>query len=417
MYSCAYIMDTQLKPNTYIVEHLLYPGLYVLAGASKIGKSWLALDLCLSVAEGEQFLKHETHKSQVLYLALEDSLIRLQDRLYEFTDEPAEGLHFSTLANSISGGLKQQLDDAKKKLSDLRLIVIDTLQKVRRTFDVKYGSDYSELSALKSVADRLGLAILLIHHTRKERDSDPFNMISGTTGIIGCADGSFVLVRESRSDKIGKLYCTGRDIESAELSLRFEGHRWIVTDEVEPHKRDTFSFAVHDLMNEQGSFRGTATQLNELLRNRFGKEYAPSWLTRNLIQHTDELLSYGVSFRLVRVHGYREIELKYDRQGDSKDGVLLLVEIVEDAVTQSLENLLTEPIALGDSKFEPFPPICGAGRVTIPPRGDSREFEPFLSPCEQIKVKAKSRLQSRTEFQLYRASALCTGRSGKQANS
>ena len=352
MYSCAYIMDTQLKSNPYIVEHLLYPGLYILAGAPKIGKSWLALDLCLSVAEGEPFLKHETHRGQVLYLALEDSLLRLQNRLYEFTEEPVEGLQFSTLAKTIGGGLEQQLEDAKRRLPDLRLIVVDTLQKVRRTVDVKYGSDYSELGALKSVADKLGVAILLIHHTRKEHDSDPFNMISGTTGINGCADGSFVLTREKRSENASILYCTGRDIESAELSLRFEGHRWTVTDEVEPHKRDTFSFAVHDLMSEQGSFRGTATQLSELLRNRFGKEYVPSWLTRNLIQHTDELLSCGVSFRLVRVHGYREIELKYDRQGDSKGGALLLVEIVDDAVTQSPENPLTEPIALGDSIFQ-----------------------------------------------------------------
>jgi len=104
------------------------------------------------------------------------------------------------------------------------------------------------------------------------------------------------------------------------------------------------------------------------------------------------LLSYGVSFRLVRVHGYREIELKYDRQGDSMNGVLLLVEIVGDAVTQSSENLLTEPFALsdsifqGDGKFERFPPICRVGRVTIPPMGYSRKFEPFLSPCEQIKL-------------------------------
>ena len=116
--------------------HLLYPGLYILAGAPKIGKSWLALDLCLSVAEGEPFLKHETHRGQVLYLALEDSLLRLQNRLYEFTEEPAEGLQFSTLAKTIGGGLEQQLEDAKRRLPDLRLIVIDTLQKVRRTVDV-----------------------------------------------------------------------------------------------------------------------------------------------------------------------------------------------------------------------------------------------------------------------------------------
>ena len=352
MYSCAYIMDTQLKSNPYIVENLLYPGLYILAGAPKIGKSWLALDLCLSVAEGEPFLKHETHRGQVLYLALEDSLLRLQNRLYEFTEEPAESLQFSTLAKTIGNGLEQQLEDAKRRLPDLRLIVIDTLQKVRRTVDVKYGSDYSELGALKSVADKLGIAILLIHHTRKERDSDPFNMISGTTGLNGCADGSFVLTRDSRSDKTGKLYCTGRDIESTELSLRFDGHRWSVTDEVESHKPDTFSFVVHDFMIEQCVFRGTATQLCKLLNDRFRKEYKPSWVTRDLIQHTDELLRYGVSFRLVRVHGYREIELKYDSQGDSMNGALLLVEIVGDAVTQSSENLLTEPFALGDSIFQ-----------------------------------------------------------------
>ena len=352
MYSCAYIMDTQLKANPYIVEHLIYPGLYILTGAPKIGKSWLALDLCLSVAEGEPFLKHETHKGQVLYLALEDSLLRLQNRLYEFTEEPAEGLQFSTLAKTIGGGLEQQLEDAKRRLPDLRLIVIDTLQKVRRTVDVKYGSDYSELGALKSVADKLGIAVLLIHHTRKEHDSDPFNMISGTTGLNGCADGSFVLTREKRSENTGILHCTGRDIESAELSVEFKNNRWTLKSGVAPHRRDTFSFAVHDFMTEQCVFRGTATHLCQLLNDRFRKEYKPSWVTRDLIQHTDELLRYGVSFRLVRVHGYRELELKYDRQGDSMNGVLLLVEIVGDAVTQNPGNPLTEPITLGDSIFQ-----------------------------------------------------------------
>ena len=350
MYSCAYIMDTALKASPYIVEHLLCPGLYILAGAPKIGKSWLALDLCLSVAEGEPFLKHETHKGQVLYLALEDSLLRLQNRLYEFTDEPSEGLQFSTLASTIGNGLEQQLEDAKKKLPELKLIVIDTLQKIRRTTDAKYGSDYNDLGVLKSVADRLGLAILLIHHTRKERDTDPFNMISGTTGIIGCADGSFVLTRESRSDKTGKLYCTGRDIESAELSLRFEGHHWIVTDEVEPHKRDTFSFAVHDLMVDQISFRGNASELCDLLFRKFGSQYFPNRVTRDLIQHTEELKMLGVMFRSRRSHGCRIIELDYDHSGDSKNGALLLVEVIDPTGTRECTNPFAMLIEAGDSK-------------------------------------------------------------------
>ena len=351
MYNCAYIMDTQLKANPYIVEHLLYPGLYILAGAPKIGKSWLALDLCLSVAEGEPFLKHETHKGQVLYLALEDSLLRLQNRLYEFTEEPAEGLQFSTLAKAIGSGLEQQLEDAKRRLPDLRLIVIDTLQKVRRTVDVKYGSDYSELGALKSVADKLGVAILLIHHTRKEHDSDPFNMISGTTGLNGCADGSFVLTREKRSENSGTLHCTGRDIESAEIAVRFEGHRWSVTDAVESHKPDTFPFAVHDLMLEQISFRGSASDLCKLLFRKFGGQYFPNRVTRDLIQHTEELKTLGVMFRSRRSHGYRIIELDYDRSGDSKNGSLLLVEIIDPTGTQNSASPFTALIGAGDGKI------------------------------------------------------------------
>ena len=351
MYSCAYIMDTQLKANPYIVEHLLYPGLYILAGAPKIGKSWLALDLCLSVAEGEPFLKHETHRGQVLYLALEDSLLRLQNRLYEFTEEPAEGLQFSTLANSIGGGLEQQLEDAKKKLPDLRLIVIDTLQKIRRAVDAKYGSDYSELRALKSVADRLGVTILLIHHTRKERDSDPFNMISGTTGLNGCADGSFVLTREKRSENAGTLHCTGRDIESAELSVEFKNNRWTLKSDVAPHRRDTFSFAVHDFMIEQISFRGSASDLCKLLFQKFGGQYYPNRLTRDLIQHTEELKTLGVMFRSRRSHGFRIIELDYDISGDSKNGALLLVEVVDTTGTHNSENPFTVLIEAGDGKI------------------------------------------------------------------
>ena len=270
--------------------------------------------------------------------------------MYEFTEEPVEGLQFATLASTIGSGLEQQLEDAKRRLPDLRLIVIDTLQKVRRTVDVKYCSDYSELGALKSVADKLGIAILLIHHTRKERDSDPFNMISGTTGLNGCADGSFVLTREKRSENAGILQCTGRDIESAEIAVRFEGHRWSVTDEVESHKPDTFSFAVHDLMLEQISFRGSASDLCKLLFRKFGGQYFPNRVTRDLIQHTEELKMLGVMFRSRRSHGYRIIELDYDRSGDSKNGSLLLVEIIDPTDTPSFTNPFTMLIEAGDGK-------------------------------------------------------------------
>lgn len=316
LYSCEYVMDTALQRTPFIVDRLLAPGLYILAGAPKVGKSWLVLDLCLSVAEGQEFLKHQTLKGQVVYLALEDSLIRLQNRVYEFTDEPADNLDFALLADSIGNGLEEQLEALKTTKPDLKLVVIDTLQKVRSSTDSGYGIDYKELTPLKILADKMEIAILLVHHTRKNYDADPFNMISGTTGISGCADGEFVLQESQRGSRKGKLICVGRDIENQGICVEFDRYHWVVTDSIEPYKRDMFALAVHDLMLDERSFVGSATALCELLSRKYGGQYFANRVTRDLIQHTDELASLGVKFTWRRSHGSRIIELEYDRAGD-----------------------------------------------------------------------------------------------------
>lgn len=351
IYNCDYIMNTQMVQTPYIVGKMIYQGLYILAGAPKIGKSWLALELCLSVAEGNQFLKHETNCGQALYLSLEDSLLRLQNRLYEFTDETVDNLSFAIMAESIGNGLEEQIENAKQSLPDLKIIVIDTLQKIRESTDLSYSSDYKELSVLKNLADKLGIAILLVHHTRKNYDSDPFNMISGTTGLSGCVDGSFVLVESKRGIRKGKLYCVGRDIENLELNVVFENHHWVVTDEVEPHKHDTFPLVIHDLMLDEISFKGSATELCKLMYRKFGQQYFSNRITRDLVQHTEELKKYGVLFRSRRSHGSRIIELDYNRSGDVSDGSLVYVEVTDSTVPRDSENVCTPLITLGDGNF------------------------------------------------------------------
>ena len=343
LYSCEYVMDTALQKTMFIVDRLLAPGLYVLAGAPKVGKSWLVLDLCLSVADGQDFLGHRTNKGQVVYLALEDSLIRLQNRVYEFTDEPTENLDFALLADSIGNGLEEQLENLKTVRPELKLIVIDTLQKIRSGTDVSYASDYKELSVLKSLADKMEIAILLVHHTRKNFDPDPFNMISGTTGISGCCDGQFLLWESKRGSREGKLICVGRDIENKEISVAFDRYHWTVTDSIEPYKRDKFALAVHDLMLYERSFIGSATALCELLTRRYGGQFFANRVTRDLIQHTDELASLGVKFTWRRSHGSRIITLEYDRAGDGSDGALVCVEFTGTRSASNPVPALIEP--------------------------------------------------------------------------
>lgn len=314
--SCEEIMTTVYKPIEFVVDGLIGQGVYILAGAPKIGKSWLSLDICLSIAKGKKVLSRETSKGTVLYLCLEDSFERIQKRLYELTDEPTERLHFVIMSDSIGNGLEEQINDFKSNHTNLKIVFIDTLQMIRESTENSYGSDYKELSVLKSLADKLEIAIVLVHHTRKCSDSDPFNMISGSTGLSGCVDGSMVLVETRRGSRKAVLHCVGRDIENQEIALVFENSRWTVTDEIKEIEPDLFSFAVHDFMLERKDFKGSATELANELSKTLCKEIFSNCIKKELMRHAYELQGYGVTFESKRSNGQRIIILKYDLKSD-----------------------------------------------------------------------------------------------------
>lgn len=257
-------MTTVYKPIEFVVDDLIAQGMYILAGAPKVEKSWLALNICLSVAKGEKVLGQETVQGTALYLCLEDSYARIQTRLYEITDEPTESLHFAVMSESIGSGLEEQIENFKKEHCDLKVVFIDTLQMIRESTDSSYGSDYKELSVLKSLADKLEIAIVVVHHTRKCSDSDPFNMISGSTGISGCVDGSMVLIENKRGSRQAKLHCVGRDIENAEINLQFGSDlkKWIVTDEPSESKSkdNIFLAALYIYLQKNIDFAGTTSE-------------------------------------------------------------------------------------------------------------------------------------------------------------
>ena len=124
------LLSTPLPATRFVVDRLLPEGLHILAGAPKIGKSWLALWLCLCVAKGDSVWDFAVTKGTVLYLCLEDSLTRIQNRLFQITEDAPDTLHFATLAGSIGGGLEDQLKSFLAEHPGTALVVIDTLQTV-----------------------------------------------------------------------------------------------------------------------------------------------------------------------------------------------------------------------------------------------------------------------------------------------
>lgn len=197
-----------------IIEGLLYPGTYLFVGAPKVGKSFFMLQLANHISTGIPLWDYPVRKGTVLYLALEDSCHRLQERLYRmFGTDCAPDLHFSVSAHQLGKGLNEQLQGFIREHPDTRLIIIDTLQKVRELDGeaYSYANDYEIVTKLKEFADAVGICLLLVHHTRKQKSDDAFDMISGTNGLYGGADGAFLLRKEKRTSNAVILEVSGRD--------------------------------------------------------------------------------------------------------------------------------------------------------------------------------------------------------------
>ena len=225
------LLSTPMSKTMFIVDGLISQGVNVISGASKIGKSWLMLWLGLQVAQGNSIWGLPTLQCDVLYLSLEDTQRRIKDRLYNLTDSAPDNLYFAVTSGLIGGGLEEQITDFLTEHPATKLVIIDTLQKVRDSKGSAgkagmYGNDYDDISSIKRIADGFNIAILLVHHLRKLQDSDdPFNDVSGSTGIIGAADTNFIL-RRKRSGNAATLLVSGRDVEYQELTLQFNDLVW-----------------------------------------------------------------------------------------------------------------------------------------------------------------------------------------------
>jgi len=312
-----------LEKPSFVVDGLIPTGLILFCGSQKIGKSWLMLKLCLCVSQGIPLWDMPTQEGDVLYLCLEDTFCRIQDRLFRLTDEASGRLHFAVASDKLSDGLIVQLEDYLKEYPDSRLIVIDTLQKVRTASkDNAYASDYGDISLIKEFADRHSLAVIVVHHIRKQNDSDVFNKVSGTTGLTGSADATFVLEQESRASNAAKLYVTGRDTPYQEFTLRFRDCSWELVERKEQEQIERESipdilFRLMKFMQGREEWTGTAT---ELLEQMGETGTPPNIMTKRLNEYRASFLSENnIRYGYHRKKGCREISLTR-QSGDGGDG-------------------------------------------------------------------------------------------------
>lgn len=311
------LYDKVYLPKLVLIKDFLYSGAYLFAGPPKIGKSFFMAQLAYHVATGTQLWNYPVKQAGVLYLSLEDNLARLQKRFSRmFGVDTNANLHLATNSKSLIGGLEWQLEEFLQAHQDTKLIIIDTLQKIRNlsSANYNYSQDYDILNKLHVLALQHNICIIVVHHTRKMEAEDRFDMISGTNGLLGAADAAMVLYKQKRTDRYAKLSVAGREQPDQLMTLEFQPqtctwkfinvHQNICHEPFDSQLEQVASLVSEDMP----IWQGTATQLLEELAITDSR---PNTFTKKLNVKADKLFSdYDVLYTNKVTHSCRLITLQ-----------------------------------------------------------------------------------------------------------
>jgi len=325
------ITNTEYPPLKFIAQDIICEGTTVLAGASKSGKSWMALYLCMAVASGTSFLDRQTEKGQVLYLALEDSERSIKSRSQKLSiktgielDDMAGNLDIVTRAPTVKEGLLPMLETWVKEHPHARLIVIDVMQKIRGITPGNrnmYQDDYSFLTQFTDFAKDHGIGVLLLHHlNRRDNKSvgDPFDKISGSNGIMATVDTALILERKRGQTQATLMYDT-RAFRGDNIVVNFDDCLWsVISNQAseynakQAYDRNPVVRLVKALATERPGHFLSYVDLMKESKTRFGDYVAGSTreMTAALRQVTEDLFLYDdIVVELFRRSDQRGIRL------------------------------------------------------------------------------------------------------------
>ena len=287
----ADLMAMDLPPMRWVVEGLLPEGCTILAGAPKIGKSWLSLDMVLTISTPDRklFGEYPCPHGSVLYLALEDSYTRLQDRARRIIEGlPAHHPQAAQASNKahlvvdwapIGKGCMEQMEYFVEHHPDTKLIIVDTLAKVRPAAGKgtnAYEVDYAVVSQFQTFALKHHLAVVLVTHLRKSSGiaGDPFEDVTGSMGISGAADATIIFKRGKNSD-VADFYIRGRDVEEQCIKLKNIGGVWFFLgneSESPAHMEE-----IRDYIETTGQRQFTPSDFGKWYKANFGEDIKSIW--------------------------------------------------------------------------------------------------------------------------------------------
>ena len=273
----ADLAEMDFEPIQWIIPDLIPTGLTVLAGASKIGKSFLCWNLAFAVAMQGRALSIDIETQRnVLYLALDDSERQLKSRHRYILDGDSHPQNVFYISDEYQIKLNDRGIHQLEKMIDeteAELVIVDTLAQVKPETKNSHGKtaydiDYNALIPIRQFANRKNIGIILVTHTRKGVDLDnPFNEIQGSTGIQAGCDTLLMLKRDS--DKGITLSATGRTVMNKEWVVELkEGGIWDIVGETDDlTDSEAYNDVIKVLLDAEGEPL-TAVEIAERLESK-----------------------------------------------------------------------------------------------------------------------------------------------------
>ena len=271
------LMAEILPDVRWAVPGMIPEGLAVLAGKPKLGKSWMAFNIGIAIAQGGIVMGQvPVEEGEVLILALEDNKRRLKSRLAKMLgDEVApERLYMETRWPRENEGGLAVLDAWLGLHPACRLVVIDTLAKFRpiggQGKEMGYSDDYAAMTGLQTLAGVHGVAIVLVTHYRKAGGEDWLDNVTGTLGIAGGADTIIGLERPrgGSGQAAAILRVTGRDVEEADFALKWDSMtaQWSILGDADEYQMGLETARLVVILRENGAplkINDIATRMNK----------------------------------------------------------------------------------------------------------------------------------------------------------
>ena len=267
--------DRKLPQVTWAVKDLIPDGVSILAAPPKSYKSFFALQLAVSVCNGFDFLGFGTVQGDVIYFDLESNMRRPLNRINDmYSTLDIKGLHLVTADANVRrlyDGFEDDLKDLLLIYPNTRLVIIDVFQRILpiQSKDNLYSSDYANINSLNAIASMYSISILIVHHTRKQKDhGDPVNNISGSTGLSGAATSILQIVKKDRASATAHLLATGNDIAPKDIIIKFDESIFQWRNEGSAEHIALREFAespeakcLNSFMNNKNEWTGTVSEL------------------------------------------------------------------------------------------------------------------------------------------------------------